>query len=111
MASKHQPHQEHEEDGEGWLVSYADLMTLMFGFFVLMYKAVSDDGRVKELQRKIGESLSGFERPIMEHIETPATEERQARAFQLLLKMIELDPQGVGSHWSACNRRGVGSRP
>jgi chemotaxis protein MotB len=89
---QHQHHQQHEEEGEGWLVSYADLMTLMFGFFVLMYKAVSDDGRVKELQKKIGESLSGFERPVMEHIDTPASEERQARAFQLLLKMIELNP-------------------
>ncbi len=31
-------HEEHmEEEGEPWLVSYADLMTLLFGFFVLMY--------------------------------------------------------------------------
>ncbi len=92
MSRKHQ-HESHEEDGEGWLVSYADLMTLMFGFFVLMYKAVSDDGRVKELQKKIGESLAGFDRPVMEHIEKPASEERQARAFQMLLKMIELNPE------------------
>ena len=93
MAGKHSHHhQQHEEEGEGWLISYADLMTLMFGFFVIMYKAVSDDGRVIELQKKIGESLGGFERPVMEHIEMPATEERQARAFQLLLKMIELNP-------------------
>lgn len=92
MSGKHRPHEQHEEDGEGWLVSYADLMTLMFGFFVLMYKAVSDDGRVKELQKKIGESLSGFDRPVMEHIDEPANEERQARAFQLLLKMIDINP-------------------
>ncbi len=92
MSQKHH-HESHEEEGEGWLVSYADLMTLMFGFFVLMYKAVSDDGRVKELQKKIGESLAGFDRPVMEHIENPASEERQARAFQMLLKMIELNPE------------------
>ena len=28
---------EEAEEGEPWLVSYADLMTLLFGFFVLMY--------------------------------------------------------------------------
>lgn len=33
------PHEEHEE--EPWLVSYADLMTLLFGFFVLMYTFAS----------------------------------------------------------------------
>jgi len=32
-------HEEHEE--EPWLVSYADLMTLLFGFFVLMYTFAS----------------------------------------------------------------------
>ncbi|MBC7533286.1 MAG: flagellar motor protein MotB [Oligoflexus sp.] len=90
---RHHQHHEEAEDGEGWLISYADLMTLMFGFFVLMYKAVSSDTRVEDLEKKIGASLVGFERPVMEHIEKVAPEDRQARAFQLLLKMVELDPK------------------
>jgi flagellar motor protein MotB len=31
------PNHEEAEEGEPWLVSYADMMTLLFGFFVLMY--------------------------------------------------------------------------
>lgn len=95
MSKKRHIHHDEVEEGEGWLISYADLMTLMFGFFVLMYKAVSDDGRVEDLEKKIGASLMGFERPIMEHIEKAAPEDRQARAFQLLLKMVEIDPKNA----------------
>jgi flagellar motor protein MotB len=34
---EHQEHLEEGEEGDPWLVSYADLMTLLFGFFVLLY--------------------------------------------------------------------------
>jgi chemotaxis protein MotB len=43
------PHIEHEveEDGEGnWLISYADMMTLLWGFFVI-YSAMSTPDSVK----------------------------------------------------------------
>ena len=46
--------EEHEEGGHGepWLVSYADMMTLLFGFFVIMYafavaKLDNDENMVK----------------------------------------------------------------
>ncbi|MEI8024749.1 MAG: flagellar motor protein MotB [Pseudomonadota bacterium] len=41
------PHEEHEE-GEPWLVSYADMMTLLFGFFVVMYSFASKNTNSEE---------------------------------------------------------------
>jgi chemotaxis protein MotB len=59
MAIK-KPHEEHENH-ERWLVSYADFITLLFAFFVVMY-AVSqvDVGKLKALA---GSLSSSFESP------------------------------------------------
>lgn len=43
---KHQPHEEHENH-ERWLVSYADFITLLFAFFVVMY-ATSNNNQEKQ---------------------------------------------------------------
>ena len=50
---KRQHHEEHENH-ERWLVSYADFITLLFAFFVVMY-AVSavDQKRVVEIERAV----------------------------------------------------------
>ena len=53
MARKKKHHEEHENH-ERWLVSYADFMTLLFAFFVVMY-AVSrvDNKRMVQAQESI----------------------------------------------------------
>lgn len=43
---KNQPHEEHENH-ERWLVSYADFITLLFAFFVVMY-ATSNNNQEKQ---------------------------------------------------------------
>lgn len=52
---------EEEEEGEGnWLVAYADMMTLLFGFFVILSAFSSPNAeKVEQLKKGTSESLGG----------------------------------------------------
>jgi chemotaxis protein MotB len=60
MAKKHK-HEEHENH-ERWLVSYADFITLLFAFFVVMYSVSSvNEGKY----RVVSESIQAALRPVV----------------------------------------------
>ena len=60
MARK-QKHEEHENH-ERWLVSYADFITLLFAFFVVMYSVSSvNDGKFRVLSSTM---VTAFHRPL-----------------------------------------------
>jgi len=53
------PHEEHENH-ERWLVSYADFITLLFAFFVVMYSISSlNEGKYKVLSQTIIAAFTG----------------------------------------------------
>jgi chemotaxis protein MotB len=52
--------EEHAEEGEPWLVSYADMMTLLFGFFVVMYSFASKNTSSQEyIKMKLENAFNG----------------------------------------------------
>jgi chemotaxis protein MotB len=57
------PRRKHEEDHENherWLVSYADFITLLFAFFVVMYAISSvNEGKYRVLSSALGVAFSG----------------------------------------------------
>ena len=53
--SRRRAHPEHENH-ERWLISYADFITLMFAFFVVMFASSQSD---KEKLREVSETFSG----------------------------------------------------
>ena len=58
--AKKQKHEEHENH-ERWLVSYADFITLLFAFFVVMYSISSvNEGKF----RTVSESIQAALRPV-----------------------------------------------
>lgn len=68
------PHREEHENHERWLVSYADFITLLFAFFVVMYSISSvNEGKYKILS----ETLTGvFNQPDRAVRPIPIGEER-----------------------------------
>lgn len=55
--NRQQPHEEHENH-ERWLVSYADFITLLFAFFVVMYATSNNDQqKQKSFQESVVSSL------------------------------------------------------
>ena len=53
-------HEEHRSHEEPWLVSYADMMTLLFGFFVLLYSFAAAKNEEKRDVVAIRKELSQF---------------------------------------------------
>ncbi|MGB6054120.1 MAG: flagellar motor protein MotB, partial [Burkholderiaceae bacterium] len=51
-------HQEEADNHERWLVSYADFMTLLFAFFVVMYAISSlNEGKYRVLSDALGNAF------------------------------------------------------
>lgn len=66
MSRRRKPHE--EEADERWVISYADLVTLLFGFFILLF-ASADQNRDKFFQLATGLS-DAFNVPINEGLLT-----------------------------------------
>ena len=84
----------HEEGGEEWLISYADLMTLLFGLFAMMFSfAQFDDGATVRVEKSLLKYFGGTYadgRPIND----PGTETMKAQLEKdPSLKDIELRDQ------------------
>ena len=52
----------HPENHERWLISYADFITLLFAFFVVMFaSSQADRGRAEEMSESVRQALEGSE--------------------------------------------------
>jgi len=89
MIGRHKVSQ--QEHAEVWLVSYADMMTLLFGFFVILHSISNfDDQKLSQVGRQLAETFEGK----IEKKEGSDTgvlmEGRQVRALQLLVAMLNM---------------------
>lgn len=88
-------HQEEHENHERWLVSYADFITLLFAFFVVMYSISSiNEGKYKVLS----DSLTGvFNQPDRAIKPIPIGEERPRTTMPEVSQVDEPRPSETPS--------------
>ena len=106
---RHKKHAKHEDaapvhDESNWLVSYADMMTLLFGFFVLMYSFSKIDEKKFEIIRKDvaryfgGQVKSNPTVKKVEHeVEEVITQAGMDKNVQLIARDSELELRFNGS--------------
>jgi chemotaxis protein MotB len=93
LIGKHHPEGDH--GGELWLVSYADMMTLLLGFFVIIYSlSTPDEQKMQAVGKQLAEAFGGEQKK--DETTTGAAqvgmqlEARHLRALQLLVAMLNL---------------------
>ncbi len=75
---------------ELWVVSYADMMTLLFGFFVILYSLSQvDDKKFNAVGREIADAF-GEKKKTEDSELGQINEQREIRALQYLIAMLNL---------------------
>ncbi|WP_449405854.1 flagellar motor protein MotB, partial [Massilia phosphatilytica] len=58
--ARRRPYEQDTENHERWLISYADFITLLFAFFVVMYAvSVVNIGKYTVLSEALGDAFGG----------------------------------------------------
>lgn len=86
------PFDDEGDDSEAWISSFADMMCLLLGFFMILYSmSVMDEAKFADLGRQIAESIKG--QPVEEADDTRQEifdPNRSVRAFQMLVAILNL---------------------
>ncbi len=79
-----------EDDSVDWIFSYADMMTLLLGFFIILYSfSKFDESKFDQLANELSETFAGEEAKT-EVVVGMKNETRQLRALQLLVAMLNI---------------------
>ena len=81
-----------DEGEEGYMATFADMMTLLLGFFMILYSLSNmDEKRFYEFGKAISESISKEDAVKKEQIfQEMELQEKQIKAFQMLVSVLNL---------------------
>lgn len=78
-----------EEGNEEWIYSYADMMSLLLGFFIILYSLSNvDENKFSELAKEISTSFKEKVEVKKQRDHGYNKEERELRAFQMLVNLL-----------------------
>ena len=85
-------HAGEEHDEELWLISYADMVTLLFGFFVILFSfSTLEEKKFDQMSEKVAEAFKSEDKKKVSESDVGVSgEERQLRAMQMLISMVNL---------------------
>ncbi len=90
---KHEP--EHDEGSELWLMSLADLMSLIMVFFIMLYSMSSiDTKKMEEMSSSFTSRFVKKDEKIEDASSVQNVEAQQKKAFQMLVFMLNLNEDG-----------------
>ncbi len=112
MARRRKKHEEGHENAERWLLTYADMITLLMLFFIVLYSMSNiDSEKYKEVSQALEEAFSGgnfgfFEKAsgsggILEGVQKPTIEaksERKAKLTEELKRVLRGNNTSVSEH-------------
>ncbi len=85
-------HDDDTDPAERWLVSYADFITLLFAFFVVMYALSLQGGKYQDLtesfDQAVGKAQSGAGTQATNATATPAEPEPEVDEMQLIAEQL-----------------------
>lgn len=86
---------ESSDNEQGWIYSYADLMSLLLGFFIILYSfSQMSDKQLQSITRDISQTFKGEEGQKQETKSEVGmiNEQRQLKAMEVLLSLMEIAP-------------------
>ena len=97
MSMRRRKHEEDNENHDRWLVSYADFITLLFAFFVVMYAISSvNQGKYRQLTSSLGSAFGTVNaNPSTQNASTPSTQSSDANGNHLNQKPAFIEPIAI----------------
>lgn len=88
---RRKPFDDDDENPDRWLVSYADFITLLFAFFVVMYSISSvNKGKYNQLTHSMGTAFTGNNAPMQLQSNNSAADSKLKGQSKSLIKPLPL---------------------